>query len=94
MEDPRVIVLRQRLFCVDYSGSLRYGARHIKGRLPDPGTESVCRVIHRRDNALCTRRIRGDRSGGNTLRIENRKAGSTRAISAAKNSRNFRKRGS
>ena len=25
---------------------------------------------------------RGDRSGGNTLRIENRKAGSTRAIDA------------
>ncbi len=75
---------------MDYSGSLRYGARHIKGRLPDPGTESICRFIHRRDNALCqrrlaitdTRRIRGDRSGGNTLRIENRKAGSTRAIDA------------
>ena len=41
--------------CVDYSGSLRYGARHIKGRLPDPGTESICRFIHRRDSARCQR---------------------------------------
>jgi len=63
---------------VDYSGSLRYGERHFKGRFPYPGAESVCRFIHGRDNALCqrrlavtdTRRIRGDRSGGNTLRIE------------------------
>jgi hypothetical protein len=46
--------------------------------------------IHGRDNALCqrrlavtdTRRIRGDRSGGNTIRIEKRKGGSTRAIRA------------
>ena len=37
------------------SGSLRYGARHIKGCLPDPRTESVCSFIHRRDNALCQR---------------------------------------
>src|SRR5579859_5208634 len=70
--------------------ALRYLARHIKRRRPDPGAKSVCRFIHRRDNALCqrrlaitnTRRIRGDRSGGNTIRIEKRKAGSACAIDA------------
>jgi len=29
--------------------------RHIKGRLPHPGTELLCRFIRRRDNTLCQR---------------------------------------
>ena len=63
----------------------------FQGRPLPTLTPSWCAVsFHCRDNALGqrssavadARRIRGDRSGGNTLRIEHREAGGARAIGA------------
>ncbi len=72
------------------SRCVRNRASYFEGRLSNPGAESICRIVHGRDNPLRerrlalthTRRIRGDRSGGNALRIENGKAGCPSAIGA------------